>query len=165
MRLLPILCALVLVCAMADGKPFFDAIYEALNGGRRNSWGWAARPRPQPVARPHERQGKSYGELCRVHNPNSHLGQGPVICPFNWGSERVFHAVERLLRRRNIMRMGWPACIYKTYSNTHSTFCMSILKKPLFKFKSFCHDSLFLSNFWFYFVSFRCNDNSAGVIT
>lgn len=116
-RKLLILAAL-LAAFTVECKPFFDAVYDALNGNSRRSYGYYNGYRGgydtegyeghrRERGRDRQRTGKSWSDICRVHYPNSEAfpGAGGIVCPY-WGSDRVFYAMERLLRRRNIMRMG-----------------------------------------------------------
>lgn len=98
--------ALLLVTLLSvEGAPFFDAIYDALNGNARRSYGYNgygnsgygyngyggyngyngynAYPAPRNVERPH-RQGKTFKEICRVHYPEAAAvpGTGGIICPY-----------------------------------------------------------------------------------
>lgn len=98
MRLLVILAALVLFTATVDSapSPFFDAIYDALNGnGRRsygyggygNGYGYGYRPNYDVYNVQRERPSrheKSYKDLCRVHHPDSIAvpGAGGIVCPY-----------------------------------------------------------------------------------
>lgn len=95
MRLLVILAALVLLTASVDcaPSPFFDAIYDALNGNGRRSYGYSGygnyeyRPSYDRYNVQRERPSrheKSYKELCRVHFPDSVAvpGAGGIVCPY-----------------------------------------------------------------------------------
>uniref|UniRef100_A0A2A4IVC6 Uncharacterized protein n=1 Tax=Heliothis virescens TaxID=7102 RepID=A0A2A4IVC6_HELVI len=84
--------------------PFFDAIYDAINGNTRRSYGYSGygnygydgyggyaggyqNPsygyRPRNVERA-PRQGKTFKEICRVHYPDSVAmpGAGGILCPY-----------------------------------------------------------------------------------
>lgn len=86
-----------------EGAPFFDAIYDAINGNARRSYGYSGYGnygydgygygggypntnyayKPKPVERA-PRQGKTYKEICRVHFPDSVAvpGAGGIVCPY-----------------------------------------------------------------------------------
>lgn len=92
-----LLIVILLIAAMsANAAPFFDAIYDALSGNTRRSYGYsgygnydynygynngyrrAERPRKE------SRQGKSWKEICRVHYPDAAAfpGAGGIVCPY-----------------------------------------------------------------------------------
>ncbi|CAH3892943.1 unnamed protein product [Pieris brassicae] len=93
--------AIVLLAALAtiEAAPFFDAIYDAINGNGRRSYGYSGYGNNgynygynngynngyngyRHAERP--RQGKTYKEICRVHFPDSVAvpGAGGIICPY-----------------------------------------------------------------------------------
>lgn len=77
-----------------EAAPFFDAIYDAISGNGRRSYGYSGygnygydngygrsygHKREEPP-----RAGKSYKEICRAHFPDSIAfpGAGGVVCPY-----------------------------------------------------------------------------------
>ncbi|CAH2228165.1 jg13407 [Pararge aegeria aegeria] len=89
-----LLIFVLLIAAMSvDAAPFFDAIYDALNGNPRRSYGYSGYGNYgynygynnngyRHVERP--RQGKSWKDLCRVHYPDAAAipGTGGIVCPY-----------------------------------------------------------------------------------
>lgn len=93
MRIL--LFALLIIVASVDAAPFFDAIYDAINGNSRRSYGYSGYGNYgynygynngyngyRQVDKP--RQGKTFKEICRVHYPDAAAipGTGGIICPY-----------------------------------------------------------------------------------
>lgn len=86
--------ALLIVAVSVDAAPFFDAIYDAINGNSRRSYGYSGYgnygynygyngyPAYRPVEKP--RQGKTFKEICRVHYPDAAAfpGAGGIVCPY-----------------------------------------------------------------------------------
>lgn len=68
-----ILCALVLLCSAACSAPLFEALYNAIAGGR--GWGYYKPQYGGGGGGGGERTGKDYKEICRVHN-------GLANCPY-----------------------------------------------------------------------------------
>lgn len=100
MRLL-LLAVLLLAVMACEAAPFFDAIYDALNGNGRRSYGYSGYGRHgyntgyngysgyggyggQREVEKAPRQGKTFKEICRVHFPDSVAfpGAGGVVCPY-----------------------------------------------------------------------------------
>ncbi|CAH0718850.1 unnamed protein product, partial [Brenthis ino] len=90
-----LLLDLVWVDVSVDAAPFFDAIYDAINGNSRRSYGYSGYgnygydygynngyPAYRPVEKP--RQGKTFKEICRVHYPDAAAfpGAGGIVCPY-----------------------------------------------------------------------------------
>jgi hypothetical protein len=88
-----VLLMLVLAC---EAAPFFDAIYDAINGNGRRSYGYSGYGNydyggygynsyggHRNVDRG-QRQGRTYKELCRVHFPDAAAvpGTGGIVCPY-----------------------------------------------------------------------------------
>ncbi|CAK1552552.1 unnamed protein product [Leptosia nina] len=93
MRTLLVALALLSVAGI-EGAPFFDAIYDAINGNGRRSYGYSGYGNYgyngyngyngyRHVDRA-PRQGKTYKEICRVHFPDSVAvpGAGGIVCPY-----------------------------------------------------------------------------------
>lgn len=101
-----LLFAVLCFAVTVECKPFFDAIYDAINGNARRSYGYSGygnygydgypgygygggyqQPnyayKPRNVERA-PRQGKTYKEICRVHFPDSIAtpGAGGIVCPY-----------------------------------------------------------------------------------
>lgn len=101
-----LLVAALCFAVTVECAPFFDAIYDAINGNARRSYGYSGygnygydgyggysgygyqNPtygynKPRNVERA-PRQGKSYKEICRVHFPDSIAvpGAGGIVCPY-----------------------------------------------------------------------------------
>ncbi|CAH2086761.1 unnamed protein product [Euphydryas editha] len=89
------LFALLIVAASVDAAPFFDAIYDAINGNGRRSYGYSGYGNYgynygynngyngyRHVERP--RKEKTFKEICRVHYPDAAAipGAGGIICPY-----------------------------------------------------------------------------------
>lgn len=89
---------LLLAFASIECAPFFDAIYDAISGNGRRSYGYGNGYGNygynygyngyngngyRHVERP-PRQGKTYKEICRVHYPDAVAfpGAGGVVCPY-----------------------------------------------------------------------------------
>ncbi|CAG9585717.1 unnamed protein product [Danaus chrysippus] len=83
-----------------EAAPFFDAIYDAINGNGRRSYGYSGYGNYgynygynngynngysgyKHVERP-PRQGKTFKEICRVHYPDAAAfpGAGGIVCPY-----------------------------------------------------------------------------------
>ncbi|KAG7307095.1 hypothetical protein JYU34_007231 [Plutella xylostella] len=92
-RLLLLLLALTL--ASVHAAPFFDAIYDAINGNARRSYGYSGygnsdyygnyyRGHAPRHAAPAEREGKSWKSICRSHFPDAigNPGAGGIVCPY-----------------------------------------------------------------------------------
>ncbi|CAH2074444.1 unnamed protein product, partial [Iphiclides podalirius] len=94
---IPLLVGLLLFAACADCAPFFDAIYDAINGNGRRSYGYGGYENYGPTygysgygyngykrAERPQRQGKTYKEICRVHYPDAVAfpGAGGIVCPY-----------------------------------------------------------------------------------
>lgn len=99
-RCLLILAVLSLAATSTETapSPFFDAIYDAINGNGRRSYGYTGYGNGnygynngynngyngyRHVEKP-PRQGKTYKEICRVHFPDSVAvpGAGGIVCPY-----------------------------------------------------------------------------------
>lgn len=93
-----LIAVLFLAVAYIEAAPFFDAIYDAINGNGRRSYGYSGYGYPnynygyngynsyngyRNVERA-PRQGKTYKEICRVHYPDAAAvpGTGGIICPY-----------------------------------------------------------------------------------
>lgn len=102
-----LLIAALCLAVTVESKPFFDAIYDAINGNARRSYGYSGygnygydgnygyaggyqnpnygyqNAKPRNVDRA-PRQGKTYKEICRVHFPDSIAvpGAGGIVCPY-----------------------------------------------------------------------------------
>ncbi|KAJ8725462.1 hypothetical protein PYW08_003645 [Mythimna loreyi] len=100
-----LLFAVLCLAVTVESKPFFDAIYDAINGNARRSYGYSGygnygydgygygggyqqpnygyKSRNVHVERA-TRQGKTYKEICRVHFPDSIAapGAGGIVCPY-----------------------------------------------------------------------------------
>ncbi|CAG4908059.1 unnamed protein product [Colias eurytheme] len=96
-----LIIVLLIAVVATEAAPFFDAIYDAINGNGRRSYGYSGygynngynygynngynngyngyrhAERPQ-------RQGKTYKEICRVHFPDAvaNPGAGGIVCPY-----------------------------------------------------------------------------------
>lgn len=90
-RLLLILTA-VLCISCIGAAPFFDAIYDAISGNGRRSYGYSGYGNygyDNGYGKSYRREeaprtGKSYKEICRAHFPDSIAfpGAGGVVCPY-----------------------------------------------------------------------------------
>lgn len=102
MSAIRILMTILLVSiTWAECAPFFDAIYDAINGNTRRSYGYSGYGNygyggynryngyngyygygHRSVERP--RQGKTFKEICRVHYPDAAAvpGTGGIVCPY-----------------------------------------------------------------------------------
>lgn len=90
-----VLAVLLVTLVACEAAPFFDAIYDAINGNGRRSYGYGnydysgyngyypSYNAPKHVDRA-PRQGKTYKEICRVHFPDSVAvpGAGGIVCPY-----------------------------------------------------------------------------------
>ncbi|KAG6452907.1 hypothetical protein O3G_MSEX007860 [Manduca sexta] len=96
------LLLVVVLVASVECAPFFDAIYDAINGNSRRSYGYSGYgnygyggyggyggyngygyPSHRHVEKP-QRQGKTFKEICRVHFPDAAAvpGTGGIVCPY-----------------------------------------------------------------------------------
>ncbi|GBP76411.1 hypothetical protein EVAR_74460_1 [Eumeta japonica] len=96
----------------AEGAPFFDAIYDAINGNGRRSYGYEPTYRHpgygsngygtngydyngygssgygdqghRPYRPSRRSHGKTFKDICRVHYPNAVAfpGDGGIVCPY-----------------------------------------------------------------------------------
>lgn len=102
MRLM-FLAVLLLAATACEAAPFFDAIYDAINGNGRRSYGYSGYGNGYGYNNGYNngysgysgysghrnvekapRQGKSYKEICRVHFPDAIAfpGAGGIVCPY-----------------------------------------------------------------------------------
>ncbi|XP_041977525.1 uncharacterized protein LOC121731905 [Aricia agestis] len=93
------LLLILLIAAGVGAAPFFDALYDAIAGNGRRSYGYGYNGydngyrydggyRPDTGYRAEgyrPRQGKTWKDLCRVHYPDSAFGvpgSAGVVCPY-----------------------------------------------------------------------------------
>lgn len=84
---------------IVEPAPFFDAIYDAISGNGRRSYGYSGYGNTGYGSNPGyngygyngyrnveraPRQGKTYKEICSVHFPDSvaNPGAGGIVCPY-----------------------------------------------------------------------------------
>lgn len=104
-RLLVLAIVLLLAASSIDSAPFFDALYDAINGNGRRSYGYSGYGNPSygyqnqypgygyngyngygNVERhPRKQADKSWKDICKVHFPDSISGvpgRSGVVCPY-----------------------------------------------------------------------------------
>lgn len=93
-----ILLTVLLVAISAEAAPFFDAVYDAVIGNGRRTYGYdgygqgyynynSGYNNPYNTygrSKPPKRQEKTWKDICRVHFPDSiaQPGSNGIICPY-----------------------------------------------------------------------------------
>lgn len=93
-----ILLAILLVAVSAEAAPFFDAVYDAVIGNGRRTYGYDGYGQGyynynqgynNPYygygrSKPPRRQEKTWKDICRVHFPDSiaQPGSNGITCPY-----------------------------------------------------------------------------------
>lgn len=93
-----ILLAVLLVAVSAEAAPFFDAVYDAVIGNGRRTYGYDGYGQEyynynqgynNPYygygrSKPPRRQEKTWKDICRVHYPDSiaQPGANGITCPY-----------------------------------------------------------------------------------
>lgn len=91
-----ILLAVLFVAVSAEAAPFFDAVYDAVIGNGRRTYGYDGYGQgyynqgynnPYNIyggSKPPRRQEKTWKEICRVHFPDSvaQPGANGITCPY-----------------------------------------------------------------------------------